>query len=84
MLAAPTKLGGLVLRLQRIESAFRPQISPCQKPRWFTSRSEASEEDVATTRNWLKTFGSSGGLPSDVGEVSYSRSSGPGGQNVNK
>ena len=43
----------------------------------------ASEEDYAKVRKWYQTLDSAP-LPRDIGEVSYSRSSGPGGQNVNK
>ena len=43
----------------------------------------ASEEDYAKVRKWYQHLVNAP-LPPDIGEVSYSRSSGPGGQNVNK
>jgi peptidyl-tRNA hydrolase ICT1 len=48
----------------------------------------ASEEDHNTASSWLDSFRTLGTgdrrMPRDVGELSFSRSSGPGGQNVNK
>lgn len=43
----------------------------------------ATDAEITTARQWLKTFNHSA-IPQSVGDVSYSRSSGPGGQNVNK
>lgn len=45
--------------------------------------SRSTEADLDHARQWLKAFNQSV-IPKSVGEVSYSRSSGPGGQNVNK
>ncbi|KAF7505985.1 hypothetical protein GJ744_012332 [Endocarpon pusillum] len=42
-----------------------------------------SEADLASARRWIATF-TSDSIPRDIGDVSFSRSSGPGGQNVNK
>jgi hypothetical protein len=47
------------------------------------SKSVVSEAGLASARKWLEEFSSST-LPRDIGELSFSRSSGPGGQNVNK
>lgn len=46
----------------------------------------ASEDDLTKARQWYKQFShdASQVIPRTLGEVSYSRSSGPGGQNVNK
>lgn len=44
---------------------------------------EASEEDLAAARKWLANLNAET-IPRSIGEVSFSRSSGPGGQNVNK
>ena len=56
--------------------------------RLFTSTAAlpASEEDLTKARQWYKGFSRDSGqvIPRTLGEVSYSRSSGPGGQNVNK
>ncbi|KAJ6167022.1 hypothetical protein N7470_002469 [Penicillium chermesinum] len=54
--------------------------------RWvrFSSTSiSSSDHEVELARAWLKTLNPKS-IPRHVGEVSFSRSSGPGGQNVNK
>lgn len=51
--------------------------------KFYTSKAETREPDYAAAREWFKTFNAPNALR-DVGEVTYSRSSGPGGQNVNK
>lgn len=43
----------------------------------------ASEEDIAAARRWLTKYNAET-IPKSIGEVDFSRSSGPGGQNVNK
>ncbi|KAJ5240148.1 hypothetical protein N7468_004767 [Penicillium chermesinum] len=43
----------------------------------------SSDHEVELARAWLKTLNPKS-IPRHVGEVSFSRSSGPGGQNVNK
>ncbi|KOS39725.1 hypothetical protein ACN38_g9417 [Penicillium nordicum] len=42
-----------------------------------------ADQDVQIARDWLKTLNSKT-IPRNICEVSFSRSSGPGGQNVNK
>ena len=44
---------------------------------------ETSRDDQKAARLWLSTFGSKT-IPRNLCEISFSRSSGPGGQNVNK
>jgi protein subunit release factor B len=51
--------------------------------RSFTRPAEHSEEDFAKARKWYAELSESSALR-NIGELSYSRSSGPGGQNVNK
>ena len=48
-----------------------------------TSSLQATEADVNAARKWVAELHETS-LPSNIGDVSYSRSSGPGGQNVNK
>jgi hypothetical protein len=48
-----------------------------------STSSAPSEEELASARKWVATFTPSS-VPQDIGDVSFSRSSGPGGQNVNK
>ena len=50
----------------------------------FATRSDTSTEDEQNeARQWLATF-TPDTIPRRLGEISFSRSSGPGGQNVNK
>jgi protein subunit release factor B len=59
---------------------FTPQ---CKRAFSITVGAHATEAEITSARQWLKTFDKSV-IPETVGDVSYSRSSGPGGQNVNK
>ncbi|KAL8721338.1 MAG: hypothetical protein Q9225_001950 [Loekoesia sp. 1 TL-2023] len=49
----------------------------------FASKSDVTEADHAGAREWLKDYHSAT-IPRRICEISFSRSSGPGGQNVNK
>ncbi|KEF62054.1 uncharacterized protein A1O9_00026 [Exophiala aquamarina CBS 119918] len=51
--------------------------------RWSSTRSEHPEYNYDAARDWFRNQYSPDTL-SKIGEVTYSRSSGPGGQNVNK
>ncbi|KAJ5643485.1 uncharacterized protein N7484_005992 [Penicillium longicatenatum] len=51
--------------------------------RRFASTKGSSDQEVELARLWLKTLDSKT-VPRQIGELSFSRSSGPGGQNVNK
>ncbi|KIX06820.1 uncharacterized protein Z518_04796 [Rhinocladiella mackenziei CBS 650.93] len=51
--------------------------------KFYSSKVELPEYDYAAARDWFKNFDALKALH-DIGEVTYSRSSGPGGQNVNK
>lgn len=73
-----------------LHNAFRATSSPalrCSRAsRFYTTRAaqpETSSEDVAAARTWLANLNSDT-IPRNLCEVSFSRSSGPGGQNVNK
>tara|TARA_R110002003_G_scaffold68_26_gene6254 strand:+ start:4013 stop:4261 length:249 start_codon:yes stop_codon:yes gene_type:complete len=48
------------------------------------SSSGASDEDLAAARSWLGSLHAEAIPLKSIGELSFSRSSGPGGQNVNK
>ncbi|KAI5790731.1 peptidyl-tRNA hydrolase domain-containing protein [Peziza echinospora] len=50
---------------------------------WSAGAEEEDEEDIAEARKWLKEF-TVDSIPKQFYETTYSRSSGPGGQNVNK
>lgn len=47
------------------------------------SRELFEDEDHKAARKWLESF-SVNSIPRNLAEISFSRSSGPGGQNVNK
>ncbi|KAL4945173.1 hypothetical protein BDV06DRAFT_48186 [Aspergillus oleicola] len=52
--------------------------------RSFASRyADVSEDELTAAREWLSKLNSTT-IPRNVGEISFSRSGGPGGQNVNK
>ncbi|KAJ6020690.1 hypothetical protein N7540_006194 [Penicillium herquei] len=51
--------------------------------RRHASTKGSSDHELELARTWLKTFNSKS-IPRQIGELSFSRSSGPGGQNVNK
>ncbi|KAF2144551.1 uncharacterized protein K452DRAFT_266480 [Aplosporella prunicola CBS 121167] len=54
--------------------------------RWLASRRQAgiaADEDVAAARKWLTGL-TPETIPRSICDISFSRSSGPGGQNVNK
>ncbi|KAL4810374.1 hypothetical protein BDV18DRAFT_130863 [Aspergillus unguis] len=63
---------------------FRSLLSP-RYGYGVTRRSFASttDADLTAAREWLSQFNSTP-LPRHIGEISFSRSGGPGGQNVNK
>lgn len=64
----------------------RQLLAPIYVRHFATSRTasnNASEEDIQVARKWFKDFHAET-IPKSVGELSFSRSSGPGGQNVNK
>jgi peptidyl-tRNA hydrolase ICT1 len=63
---------------------FQSKIS--QHARAFASKrgsSDYSEEDLIAARKWLADLNPDT-IPRSLSEITFSRSSGPGGQNVNK
>ncbi|QKX56485.1 uncharacterized protein TRUGW13939_03590 [Talaromyces rugulosus] len=62
---------------------IRPLRFSVSKRGFGNNASEPNEEELKKARQWLKTFSTST-IPRDIGVMTYSRSSGPGGQNVNK
>lgn len=85
-----TITAGLLLRTT-IPSQFyplrAPQISTIKRFNTNIVRNNdpvgPDEDDVEECRHWLSQFDAKT-FPRSLGELSYSRSSGPGGQNVNK
>ncbi|PYH89246.1 hypothetical protein BO71DRAFT_403219 [Aspergillus ellipticus CBS 707.79] len=77
----------------RLALAF-PLSSPCPTiaTRTFASRRaaiasdnglDAADDDLTAARDWVARLNANT-IPRDISEISFSRSSGPGGQNVNK
>ncbi|CDM34069.1 Peptide chain release factor class I/class II [Penicillium roqueforti FM164] len=56
---------------------------PCLRALPLRRFASQAEQDVQLARDWLKTLNSKT-IPRNICELSFSRSSGPGGQNVNK
>lgn len=77
-------------RIRTPSAPFLPLTTPISLGRSAkfasTGSSDPSDpQDIELARKWLKAFESGvKSIPRHVGQVSFSRSSGPGGQNVNK
>ncbi|KAJ5513973.1 hypothetical protein N7463_003525 [Penicillium fimorum] len=56
---------------------------PCLRALPSRRFASQADQDIQIARDWLKTFNSKT-IPRNICEISFSRSSGPGGQNVNK
>jgi peptidyl-tRNA hydrolase ICT1 len=72
--------------LQRIIARTSVRSNISLHARAFASKrgpSEYSEEDLAAARKWLTDLNPDT-IPRSLSEITFSRSSGPGGQNVNK
>jgi hypothetical protein len=67
------------------QDIFRPTrlISATRRTYAAKSAEDLDEEELKAARSWLTTF-TPESIPKSICEVSFSRSSGPGGQNVNK
>jgi peptidyl-tRNA hydrolase ICT1 len=71
---------------QRLFTSKRPYSLVSQYARTFASKrgpADYSDEDLAAARKWLADLNPDT-IPRSLAEISFSRSSGPGGQNVNK
>ncbi|KAH7382867.1 hypothetical protein BKA64DRAFT_683384 [Cadophora sp. MPI-SDFR-AT-0126] len=66
-------------------SHIRGQLSIVQNRRAYSAQSgnENVAADLDAAREWFKRF-TKGTIPAKIGQTTYSRSSGPGGQKVNK
>ena len=72
--------------LQRFVIAPRSRPILSQHVRAFASKrgpADYSDEDLAAARKWLADLNPDT-IPRSLSEITFSRSSGPGGQNVNK
>ena len=71
----------------RVFTRTRPALPPPPSAVRFASSGrssgEASHEELQAARTWLAQLHADT-IPKSIGELSFSRSSGPGGQNVNK
>ena len=73
--------------IRLVSTPIQGTLQRFQLSRRFVSRidvsDDASEEDQKAAREWLANYNPST-IPRNICEIGYSRSSGPGGQNVNK
>lgn len=72
--------------LQRLLTRTKPRSAIPQHARAFASKrgpADYSDEDLAAARKWLADLNPDT-IPRSLSEITFSRSSGPGGQNVNK
>ncbi|KAG4434943.1 hypothetical protein IFR05_009584 [Cadophora sp. M221] len=71
--------------LQYLSPQLRGQLSLVQKYRPYSAQSGSESEaaDLDAAREWFQRFSKST-IPAKIGQTTYSRSSGPGGQKVNK
>jgi peptidyl-tRNA hydrolase ICT1 len=61
-----------------------PQVQRCLSSASARDSSSASDDDLKAARSWLAGLHAEAIPLKSIGELSFSRSSGPGGQNVNK
>lgn len=81
---SPIALSLLTRTLSYPSLVLTPELPSSSKRRNYSqTTSVPSEADLASARKWIATF-TFESIPRDIGDVSFSRSSGPGGQNVNK
>lgn len=75
----------MALLLQRTALLTRTtRLSPCLARQYAIKRGgDVDEAELQAARQWLAKLDPDT-IPRDICEVSFSRSSGPGGQNVNK
>lgn len=78
-----------MLRLRPVHQAFVAIANPVQVVQRHcfsapSSPSSASDQDLQIARSWLAKLHADTVPLKSIGELTFSRSSGPGGQNVNK
>ncbi|PVH87957.1 hypothetical protein DL98DRAFT_509474 [Cadophora sp. DSE1049] len=71
--------------LQSLSPKLRGQLSLIQNYRAYSSQfgNNSEDADLDAAREWFERFNKST-IPAKMGQTTYSRSSGPGGQKVNK
>jgi peptidyl-tRNA hydrolase ICT1 len=68
------------LAAPRLHCAPALSIAPLRRA---SGRGDVSEDELQQARRWLEQLHAET-IPRSIGDLSFSRSSGPGGQNVNK
>lgn len=76
----------LMFRNVIVRSSLLQQTATLRSIRPYSSRTtqDADEEDIAAARSWLSRLHADTIRQNTACDISFSRSSGPGGQNVNK
>jgi len=80
LLARPALRGSVTVRTRPALPAAPLAAAPLRRA---SATADVSDEELQHARTWLHSL-HAGTIPSAIGELSFSRSSGPGGQNVNK
>ncbi|KIJ62852.1 hypothetical protein HYDPIDRAFT_113967 [Hydnomerulius pinastri MD-312] len=75
------RLSQYLLQGQKLHPRFVHSSPNLPQPPSFASLAPEHEKEA---RSWLSSFRAAATVPKDLVELSFSRSSGPGGQNVNK
>lgn len=68
---------------QRLVSRGTSQVPPPRPQAFFATSVSQSDDEIVQARRWLKNFDQLV-IPRRHFDISFSRSSGPGGQHVNK
>lgn len=83
MISATRAICFIASRMYRVRADSTLAHLPPRSSTMSTVSEDFSDQDQSDARKWLASF-TADAIPRKLGEVSFSKSSGPGGQNVNK